>query len=260
MRRVVLTFAAAIIAATSVACGGGDVAVLAQLQEGVAAVEGAEGRPLSALPIYLLPYDRDAIFDSLSQAHPTPEPEIPDTIFQLQDQVSERYREWQTAERRWGVLRDSLQVLSNRMERMNPQSGEYFVMFRDFNDLADEVEVLERRSRQAFEGFTDLQDRLEEEARGIQIQRELWADEAFTPVDSIIQARLQERGAQEYADTTDAQGVARFRGIPAGQWWIHGRYDRPFDELYWNIPIQVDRGDEVQMRLTEQNAEVRQKL
>jgi hypothetical protein len=260
MRRVVLTFAAGIIAATSVACGGGDVVVLAQLQEVAAGPEGAEGRPLASLPLYLLPYDRDAIFDSLSQAHPTPEPQVPDTVFALQDQVRDRYREWQTAERRWGLLRDSLQTMLNRMERMNPQSGEYFVMFREYNDLADEVEVLERRSTQAFEGFTSLQNRLQEEAREIQIQRELWADDAFAPVDSIIQARLEERRAQEHADTTSAHGVARFRGVSPGQWWIHGRYDRPFDELYWNIPIQVDRGEEIQVRLTEQNAEVRQKM
>jgi hypothetical protein len=258
MRRVVLTSAVAIMAATTMACGGGDVVVLAQLQEG--AVEGAEGRPLGTLPIMLLPYDRDAIFDSLSQAHPRPEPEIPDTIFELQNQISERYREWQAANARWGTLRDSLQVLSNRMERMNPQSGEYFVMFRDFNDLEAEVGVLQTRSDQAFREFEQLQSRMADEARGIQIERELWADEAFAPVDSIIQARLEERGAQEYADTTDAQGVARFRGIPPGPWWIHGRYERPYDELYWNVPIQVDRGEEVQVRLTEQNAEVRQKL
>lgn len=260
MRRVVLTFAAAIVAASSVACGGGDVVVLAQLEEAAAGEEGREARPLADLPIRLLPYDRDAIFDSLAQAHPTPEPEVPDTVFQLQEQVSERYQEWQSAERRWGTLRDSLQVLSARMDRMDPTSGEYFVLFRDFNDLADEVDVLERRSRQAFQEFTSLQSRLTEEAREIQLQRELWADEVYAPVDSIIQMRLEERNAEEHADTTNAQGVAEFGGIPSGQWWVYGRYDRPFDELYWNIPIQVDRGGQTEVRLTEQNAEVRQKM
>jgi hypothetical protein len=56
------------------------------------------------------------MFDSLAQAYPVPEPQIPDTIFQLQQQVIERQREWQRALVRWGALRDSLQVLSNRMQ------------------------------------------------------------------------------------------------------------------------------------------------
>jgi hypothetical protein len=260
MRRVVLTLVAAVFAASTAACGGADVTVLVQLES--AAVEGEEQRALGlgAMPVRLLPYDRDALFDSLAQAHPTPEPQIPDTVFALQQQVGEQYREWQQALGRWGVLRDSLAVISNRMQRLDRGSGAYLVLFRDFNDLADEVDEMERRSNRAFTEFTSLQTRLTQEAREIQLERELWADEAFAPVDSIIRARLDQRGGQEHVDTTTAQGVARFRNVRSGRWWIYTRFDRAFDELYWNVPIDVDRGSEIEIRLTEQNAEVRQKL
>jgi hypothetical protein len=260
MRRVVLSLAAAVVGATAAACGGGDVTVLAQVQG--AAVEGEEAGmlALSAIPVRLLPYDRDALFDSLSQAHPVPEPQVPDTIFQLQQAVSERYRQWQAALSRWGTLRDSVQVLSRRMDGMDRRSGEYLVMFRDVNDLLDDVDRLERQSNQAFREFEQLQTRLTEQARGIQLERELWADEAFAPVDSIIEERLAQRRTQEFADTTNAQGVARFRNIPSGAWWVYSRFDRGFDELYWNLPIQVERGDEIEIRLNQENAEVRPKL
>jgi hypothetical protein len=257
MRRVVLILAAAVVGATSAACGGADVAVMVRLQ-GVEA-EG-EGIPLSALQVRLLPFDRDALFDSLAQAYPQPEPQIPDTIFQLQQAVIEQQREWQRAQVRWGTLRDSLQVLSNRMQGMPRGSGEYLVLFRDFNDLDREVSQLERRSNEAFQSFTTLQSRLTTEAREITLQRELWADEAFAPADSIVRARLDERGGAEQVDTTNAQGVARFRNVRSGRWWIYTRFDRQFDELYWNVPIEVDRGEDVQMILSEENAEARQKL
>jgi hypothetical protein len=53
--------------------------------------------------------------------------------------------------------------------------------------------------------------------------------------------------------------MARFRGLASGQWWVNARYDRQFDELYWNVPVQVD-GDSLMVELTESNAEVRQKM
>jgi hypothetical protein len=260
MRRVVLMLAAAVLGAGAAACGGSDVVVLAQLEGADAATGEQAAVALGNLPVRLLPYDRDALFDSLSQAHPVPEPAIPDTIYELQNRVIERQREWQTALGRWSALRDSLETMSRRMAQMSRGSGEYFALFRDFNDLADEVERLDRQSNEAFRDFTTLQTRLNQEAREIQIQRELWADEAFAPVDSIIQARLDQRGGTEHVDTTRGNGVARFRNVRPGRWWVYSRYDRQYDELYWNLPVEVTRDDDLEVRLTEQNAEARPKL
>jgi hypothetical protein len=260
MRRVVLTLAAAAVAAGIVACGGTDVVVLAEMESTAAAADEQATVPLANLQVRLLPYDRDALFDSLAATHSAPEPQVPDTIFQLQQQVIEQQQEWQRALSRWSALRDSLETMSRRMQRLDRGSGEYFALFREFNDLADEVDRLDQQSNQAFQRFTTLQTRLNQEAREIQIQRELWADEAYAPIDSIIEVRVSERGRAEQVDTTGANGVARFRNVRPGNWWIYTRYDRQFDELYWNVPIQVERGEDVQLRLTEQNAEARPKL
>jgi hypothetical protein len=260
MRRVVMSFAAAVAVVGATACGGTDVVVLAQL-EGTGAITADEsGVALSNLHVRLLPYDRDAIFDSLAHAHAVPEPHVPDTIFELQQQVIQRQQEWQQSLGRWSALRDSLQTMYGRMQRLDRGSGEYFAMFREYNELADEVERLDTRSNQAFQQFTTLQTRLNQEAREIQIQRELWADDAYAPVDSIIEARLSARRTTEHVDTTGANGMARFRNVRPGRWWVYSRFDRQFDELYWNVPIEVERGEDVQIRLTEQNAEARPKL
>lgn len=250
--------ATALATATLTACGGGDVAVVAAL-EGQG--EGAEPVALANLPVRLLPYDRDVLFDSLTQAYPEPEPRMPDSLVALQGQVAERQQAWRTAEQRWGMLRDSLKTISDRMTGMDQSTGEYFVLFQTFGELEDEVGQLEQASQAAFRQFESLQRRLTQQSREIRLAHQAWADEAFASVDSIIDARLEEMGLVELADTTDAQGVARFNGVDGGQWWVHARFDRPFDELYWNEPIEVTGGGEpLVIRLSRENAEVRQKM
>ncbi|HSM60590.1 MAG TPA: hypothetical protein VK849_07310 [Longimicrobiales bacterium] len=61
------------------------------------------------------------------------------------------------------------------------------------------------------------------------------------------------------ADTTDASGVASFEVKP-GRYWVHARYDLPYTELYWNVQVDIERGDPTQVRLDPSNAEERIKL
>lgn len=260
MRRVLWLFATAVVASGGAACGGGDVVVVAHIEQTMAATGETETMALSSLPVRILPFDRDVVFDSLSRAYPEPEPEIPDSIFDLQERVIERQTAWREANARWEVLRDSLQGISNRMAGMDQSSGEYFALFQEFNELEGQVEQLQEEADAAFEEFTQLQQRLNTQSREITIARQNWADEAFSSIDSVFQARYDELGLEERWDTTGTQGTARFTRVKAGEWWVNARYDRQFDELYWNVPIQVESGEEVRIELTEENAEVRQKM
>lgn len=260
MRRGVLILATSVAAATMGACGGGDVAVMAVLEGGATATEEGDAVALGSMPVRLLPYDRDELFDSLTQAYPEPEPQLPDSVAELQQRVLERQRDWQEAQSQWGVVRDSLQTLSNAMNQMDQGSGEYFAAFQDFNDLEGELDDLSDEADEAFEEFTSLQTRFNSQSQEIRLEQQVWAEEAFAPVDSIIAARVEETGLEERVDTTNAQGVARFTGVEPGQWWVHARSDRGFDELYWNEPIDVARGEQTEIELTHDNAEVRQKM
>lgn len=261
MRRVVLILASAAIAVGTAACGGGEVVVVAQ-REGISAdAEAPQARPLPAMPVRLFPFDRSVVFDSLAQAFPDPEPEIPDSIFDLQQRVIEQQRRYQEANAQWGEGRERLQALSDTLRAMSQSSGEYFALFQEFGDLEGEVNRLEREANESFAEFDRLQTRLNQQSREIRLARRNWADEAFTRVDSIFAARQKAMGREVQYDTTNAQGGARFTNVPEGQWWVVALYDRQFDELYWNVPINVEGGAEpVQVRLTEENAEVRQKL
>jgi hypothetical protein len=230
--------------------------------EAVLTQQGGEGqvaRPLTALPIRLLPYDRDVIFDSLTAAAATPEPQIPPEVLEEQARVREAEERWRAAEQRWGTVRDSMRVLSEALTRMQQQgqraTPQYNQAFQQFNRLDDEVSRLEQQSRGAHQQYTQLQDQAQARADSIRIARETWADDAFRGFDAAVEGRLRQLRREEVVDTTDAMGRIRVR-VPEGRWWIYTRYTLPRSELYWNIPVEV-RGDSVVLRLDRENAEVR---
>jgi hypothetical protein len=248
---------ALVVAGTTLlaACGGSEVVVQAEL----AGEAGMEGRPLQNLQIRVLPYDRDALFDSLRAAYPQPEPEIPQDLLALEAEIAQAELQWRQAEDRWQTVRDSLQRLNAAMQRMNRASGDYLLAFRDFEALERQEQQLRSAQNQAFQTFTGLQTRYTSWADEVRVTRAQWADEAYAPVDSIIFARARDLRWEEAVDTTGPNGVVRIRVRP-GHWWVHARYELPYQELYWNIPVQVQRGDPVQLRLTRENAELRPKL
>ena len=74
--------------------------------------EGMVTRPLSDIEVRLLPYDRDAVFDSMASAFGTPEPPIPEELIAERERVQEAQVEWQNNQNRWNLIRDTLQKLT----------------------------------------------------------------------------------------------------------------------------------------------------
>lgn len=247
----------AVLPFTLVACDSGvPVVVDAAVTQ---TSESTEARPLSGLPIRLLPYDRDVIFDSLSAASATPEPQIPAEILQQQAAVQSAQEEWQAANDRWSVVRDSLRTLTQELQRMQQQgqraTPQYNQLFQQSNRLFDEEARLKQQADASFQRYTQLQEATQAQADSIRVVREVWGDEAFRDYDEVVAARLESLRREEIVDTTDAAGRIRVR-VPEGRWWIYSRYTLPFSELYWNVPLEV-RGDSVVVQLNRQNAEAR---
>lgn len=221
--------------------------------------EGGERMALSDMPVRLLPYDRDAIFDSLEAAYPVPEPSIPQEVIDAQQQVQEAQTAWRAAEERWGTVRDSMRILSEQLQQMEGQglrgTAQYRNSFDRFSTLEAQEQQLNRQQTAAFQRFNELQQQTLATRDSIRVQRELWADEAFADFNQIVMQKLRESGLEELADTTNAQGIADFR-VPAGRWWVYARWTLPYDELYWNIPTEVT-GDSVAVQIDRSNADVR---
>jgi hypothetical protein len=250
MRRLVLLLAAG--TPLLVGCGGGDVVVQARL----AANDGEEPTPLANLPVRLLPYDRDVIFDSLEAAYPEPEPQIPDSVLQLREDMIAAQAAWQRAESRWSEVRDSMRAIRDEMDQLSRTSPQYRLLYRDFERLEAEERSVNRTREAEFARYDRIQKQLASQLREIRLKQDAWADEAFASVDSIIAARLKALGRDEVADTTDATGSVRVR-VPKGQWWVYARHALPNEELYWNVPVEVSGGEPHVVELTRQNAEVR---
>ncbi|MCH7892266.1 MAG: hypothetical protein IH921_12265 [Gemmatimonadetes bacterium] len=138
------------------ACGPTQVVVTAEIAA-TDPTQAGEPRALGDLEIRLFPYDRDAIFDSLTAAAPTPEPAIPDSVLDAQNQVAAAQQAWRDTEARWNVLRDTLQTLTEVLDQMSRAQGQYRILFRDFQDLDDEYARVEGQRDTAFEEFTSLQ-------------------------------------------------------------------------------------------------------
>jgi hypothetical protein len=254
MNRLVLTVVLA-CSTVLVACGRTEVLV-----QGQVAMEEGQAAALSNLPFRILPYDRDAIFDSLRAAYPQPEPEVPEDLQLLQDSIARAQTEWTAATARWNAMRDSLLRMNTRLQGLSRASGEYVVLFREVNALHDAEAAAQRQMDQSFERFTALSNRYTGQAQDVRLARDQWEDAAYADVDRVIALRLRELRREPVADTLDANGVRRVRGLRTGEWWVTAHYDLPFEELYWNIPITVTRGEPVQVQLTRQTAEVRPRL
>ncbi len=253
-----LALPAVVLLLGTVACS--DPQVVAEAA--IAQEDTGERLALQGLPIRLLPYDRDAIFDSLEAAHPTPEPPIPPDLLQQQQAVNEARELHSVAEARWGALGDSLRTLSEQTQQMQRQglreTAQYRQALEALSRLEEEAGRVKLESDSAFVRFAALQRATRALADSIRVARDSWAGEAFRDFQKVVDARLETTGQVEFADTTGAAGVAVFR-VPEGQWWVYARYTLPFEELYWNEPIEV-AGDSTYILLSEENADRRPAL
>ena len=241
------------------ACGPTQVVVVAEIGTDDPN-QGGEARALADLEIRLFPYDRDLVFDSLTAAATSPEPAIPDSVMDAQNQVAAAQQAWRDMEARWNVLRDTLQSLTDVLDQLNRGQAQYRVLFRDFQELDNEYVSVERQRDAAFENFTSLQAASMAAAEETRMLREQWGDEAFAEVGMVMALRERASGLTTLYDTTDASGIADGFEAKAGDYWISARYELPYTELYWNVPLTVVGGEPAQVRLTRENATVRPNL
>ena len=243
---------ALVLSAGLAACGGSQVAVQV-------ADENPRGelQPQEDVVVDFLPYDRDSIFQALESQAAEPRPEIPDTLRSLYSEIIDRQEEWRSAERQWQQWRDSLKALSSAMEGMNESSAEYKQLYSAFTDLEPKVQALNQQKNEAFQAFDSLQTRTLNFADSIQALRDTWAQTAYEGYVDITDSIVQARGREVVVDTTDAGGWVNVT-LPGGQWWVHARTSRPFEEVYWNVPLDPAQTDT--LRLTPDNAEIRLSL
>jgi hypothetical protein len=259
MRRTLPYVSALLLGAA--ACGPAEVVVMIEIDVDDPSGSGTVAQPLSDIEVQLLPYDRNEIFDSLTSAYSTPEPEVPEALLAARAEVQAAQAEWDETQRRWAILRDTLQQISGTLEGLARTDAQYIVLFREYDEFDSEYSAVEREVERAFARFDSLQQGTIRSSDSIRILQDNWADDAFADITDVFRAKQLESGLDIVVDTTDASGVARQNlRVRPGQYWVYARYELTYTELYWNVPVTVERGDPVQVRLTRQNAEERLRL
>jgi hypothetical protein len=99
------------------ACGPAQVVVTMQVTVDNPEGGGSVTQPLPDIQVELLPFDRDAVFDSLTRAFPSPEPAIPQELLDAREEVAQAQQRWQQATSRWNTLRDTLQKITTTMQQ-----------------------------------------------------------------------------------------------------------------------------------------------
>ncbi len=238
------------------ACGSGQLVVSAEMD--IVDPETLEmvTRPIADTEIELLPFDRDAVFDSLTAAFETPEPEIPQDLLEAQSQVADAQQEWRDLEGQWAGVRERLQTINQQMEELNRGERRYRELFREFSDQEARLANVERQRDRAFRTFTDLQEGIIARQDSVRFLRETWADDAYASAFDVFELKVQESGMDIVMDTTDASGLANLDLRP-GEWWVHARQELPMQVLYWNIPVTIVRGEPIEVILNRDNAQLR---
>ena len=208
------------------------------------------------LVIRLVPYDRDSVFDMLSGVASEPEPQPPADLLELRDSISAAQDRWRTAEAAWNDARSELQDLSERMQRMNRSSDEYFRAYQRFDELDAQEKQLSGDKDRYFERFTELQSAYSERADSFKAVLTAWENEAFAPYGEIVDSLTKALKREVLYDTTDGGGWAYFV-VPKGYWYVYTRAKLPFEELYWNVGYEAKGGSADTLVLDESNAKVR---
>ncbi|MEX2529211.1 MAG: hypothetical protein WD960_00425 [Gemmatimonadota bacterium] len=240
-----------------VACGPGEVIVTSEVERSDPDTGEQVMRPVQNMEVQLLPYDRDAIFDSLTQAAATPEPQLPPELLAARDTIQQAQATFRDAENRVLSIRERLAQINEEMQQYNPAETRYSQLFTQFNELEGQLNQAENVRDENFERFTELQRETFEELEQARIQIQNWEDEAFADFELVVAERLSETRREIVTDTTDATGRAQLSPAP-GEYWVYARTQLPVEELYWNIRVDVERGDPLEVRLTRENAEIRE--
>ncbi len=252
MKRSLLSTAAFLTLAVA-ACGPAELTVNVEVELMDPETGEQITRAIEDLEVQLLPFDRDAIFDSLTQAASRPEPQFPAELIAMRDSIQVAQEEWRTAESEWLARRERLEQITREMARYNQAEPRYRELFLQFGQQESAYLAAERRKDTAFARFDALQQAAFTDLEEARVQIENWEDEAFASYGEVVAARLRASRGEILADTTDATGRADFQASP-GEYWVYARYRLTSAELYWNVRVNLERGEPFELRLTPENA------
>jgi hypothetical protein len=230
------------------ACGKPQVTVQAEL----ARTGSDAATPIADLPVRLIPYDRDAILDSLTKAANEPEPALPSDLDVVRDSLAAAQVAWRAEEARLHAIEDTIPTL------VIPVGADPAVR----EAMLVRTRRLDQEQREVKQRLGVLQARIAAYSRAIgtavdsvRVARQRWSETVLKDFDRIAEEKIRAAGRTGAVDTTSRSGAALLR-VEEGRWWVYARYALPDAELYWNLPVEVT-GETTRVLLNDANAEKR---
>jgi len=231
------------------ACTEGDLSVRLSLHH----------EELRGVQVAAIPFDPDAILDSLAGIAVDPSP----TFSALEEALFAFEPSNDTAlaaiNEPWLALRDSAATLSESLQAMDRAGPAYAAAYEQFRALYAEFT---RRTAQRDRELSALDGNAVKLARWAQAAADTlrtWERTAYAAYDSLASAALTASGGEAHTLTTEMDGEAHVTLEP-GMWWLVVRRadtENPFLEYYWNVPVQVNGLVPTVLTLTEHHALLR---
>ncbi len=215
-------------------CGGGASPVLVR-----ASME--HGESIAGLEITALPFDAEAILDSLAADSPIPKPRFPRLEKELAAYLSPEDDRLAEASRPWLALHDSVSRLADSLNGMDRRGATYARMYARFRRLYARLQQRATERDRALEELRGEDVTLARRAQAASESVRVWERDAYSSYPDVAAEALDRRGQDAVRATADEDGVVHIE-LPPGDWWIVARWpdqENPFQEYYWNVPLTV---------------------
>ncbi len=244
------TVGVALLAIGSVACIPSDYDVeVSLLCPGYQSVPGVE--------ITTLPFDRDALRDSIAAASEMPRPQFQDLVSEFKTFEQADFTGLEATLAPWQAIYDSVQLLAESLNALGPDSSTQYA--RAYNRLRDQYQRLAQTTVQRDAAISDLVGNAKELALSAAAAADslrAWEGAALSTFPQLADSAIALSGRGIHRAKTDRNGVAEFTLVP-GHWWIVARCSdpaNPFIERYWNVSTTVRLFGAKSVVLDENNA------
>lgn len=205
-------------------------------------IQYPDGIALADVEITALPFDRDAIRDSLASASQVPRPQFRDLETELAAYEFPDLSDLDQTLSPWQAIHDSVRHLADSLNGAGPDSSEQYA--RVYGRLRDQYQRLAQSTvqrdaamREIVGDDKDLAMRVTAAADSLRA----WESAALASYPDLADSAIARSGRTIHSAKTDEGGLVDFTLAP-GRWWFIARWPdpaNPFREHYWNVGVRV---------------------
>lgn len=200
------------------------------------------GHTITGAEITAIPFDRDALRDSIADLSDTPRPGFAELEREMVEYERPDLSGLAGTFEPWQAIYDSVRSLADSLNSIEPNRsteyiGGYARLREQYQRLAQSTAQRDAELREHVGDDRDLARRAAAAADSLRA----WEGHALGSLPEAIDTILVRDGRSVHRATTGVDGSAKFT-LPPGRWWIVARTEdagNPFVEVYWNVGVTV---------------------